>query len=202
MLKLDFTETEIEQIYREFMEHPSGPTKIKLHVVYLKSLGLSHQDIVRIARVSGDSVTRYLKAYAKGGLAALCTSRLHCPVSALLPHLETIKTHFQAQPPHTVAQASHDIEKLTGIKLSLSACREFMRKRLGMKCRKMGVIPSKADPDKQKAFLNDSLEPFAGRGKARQTPRLFCRCCALCNGRFLGHVVVFRAPVSQIILGA
>ena len=141
-VKLDFTKTEIEQLYREFMEHPSGPTKIKLHVVYLKALGLSHQDIVRIARVSGDSVTRYLKAYAKGGLAALCTSQLHRPVSALLPHLEAIKTHFQAHPPHTVAQASHDIEKLTGIKLSLSACRDLMRKRLGIKCRKMLMVPS------------------------------------------------------------
>jgi transposase len=71
MLKLDFTETEIEKPYREFMEHPSGPDKKKLLVVYLKALGLPYQEIIRIARVSGDSVTRYLKAYAKGGLAAL-----------------------------------------------------------------------------------------------------------------------------------
>jgi len=192
MLKLEFTETEIEQIYREFMEHPSGPSKIKLHVVYLKSLGLSHQDIVRIARVSGDSVTRYLKAYAKGGLAALCTSRLHCPVSALLPHLETIKTHFQAQPPHTVAQASHDIEMFTGIKLSLSACREFMRKRLGMKCRKMGVIPSKADPDKQKAFLNDSLEPLLEEEKQGKRRVFFVDAAHFVMGAFLGMLWCFE----------
>jgi hypothetical protein len=62
MLKLDFTETEIEQLYREFMERPLGPAKIKLPVVYLKALGLPHHDIALIARVSGDSVTRYLKA--------------------------------------------------------------------------------------------------------------------------------------------
>src|SRR5512136_2725401 len=126
MLKLDFTETEIEQLYQGFMEQPSGSSKKKLHVVYLKALGLSHQDIVRIARVSGDSVTRYLKDYDKGGLAALCTSQLYRPSSALLPHLEELKAHFQAHPPHIVAQASQDIEKLTGIKLSLSACRAFM----------------------------------------------------------------------------
>ena len=29
MLKLDFTETEIEQLYREFMEHTSGLSKKK-----------------------------------------------------------------------------------------------------------------------------------------------------------------------------
>ena len=67
MLKIDFKEAEIEQLYRQFMGHPSGPVKKKLPVVYLKALGLPHQDIVRIARVSGDSVTRYLKAYNAGG---------------------------------------------------------------------------------------------------------------------------------------
>ena len=192
MLKLNFTDTEIEQLYREFMEYPSGPSKKKLLVVYLKALGLSHQDIVRIARVSGDSVTRYLKAYAKGGLAALCTSRLHCPVSALLPHLEAIKTHFQADPPHTVAQASHDIEKLTGIKLSLSACRDFMRKRLGMKCRKMGVIPSKADPDKQKAFLHDSLEPLLEEEKQGKRRVFFVDAAHFVMGAFLGMLWCFE----------
>ena len=57
-------------------------------------------------------------------------------------------------------EASHTIEKLTGLKPVLSACRDFMRKHLGMKCRKMGAIPSKVDPDKQKAFLHDTLEPL------------------------------------------
>ncbi|MCO6428472.1 helix-turn-helix domain-containing protein [Nitrosomonas communis] len=47
------------------MEHPSGAAKKKLHVVYLKALGLPHQEIIRIARVSEDSVRRYLQAYMK-----------------------------------------------------------------------------------------------------------------------------------------
>ena len=35
-----------------------------------------------------------------------------------------------------------------------------MRKRLGMKFRKMGVIPAKADPKKQADFLNKELNPL------------------------------------------
>jgi hypothetical protein len=61
MLKIAFTEEEIDQIYREFMEQPSGPIKKKLHVVYLKALGLSHQEIVRIARVSGTAIKLRIK---------------------------------------------------------------------------------------------------------------------------------------------
>lgn len=192
MLKLDFTEKDIEQLYRLFMEHPSGAAKKKLHVVYLKALGLSHQDIVRIARVSGDSVTRYLKAYAEGGVAALCSSQLYCPVSALLPYRETLKTHFQAHPPHIVAHAAHDIEKLTGIKLSLSACRDFMRKRLGMKCRKMAVIPSKADPEQQKTFLEGRLVPLLEAEKQGQRRVFFVDAVHFVMGAFLGLLWCFE----------
>ena len=60
MLKIKFTEAEVEQLYQQFMEHPSGLVKKKLHVIYLKSLGLPHYEIARIARISGDRVTAYL----------------------------------------------------------------------------------------------------------------------------------------------
>jgi transposase len=191
MLKPDFTEKEIEQLYLLFMEHPSGAAKKKLYVVYLKALGLPHQDIVRIARVSGDSVTRYLKAYVEDGVSALCTTQYYCPASALLPHRDALKTHFQAHPPHTVAEASHTIEKLTGIKLALSACRDFMRKHLGMKCSKMGVVPSKADPDKQKAFLHGKLEPLLEEEKQGKRRVFFVDAAHFVMGAFLGLLWFF-----------
>ena len=87
-------------------------------------------------------MTRYLRAYIEGGMPALCLSRRHCPGSALLPYSEGLKTRFQAHPLHTVAEAAYEVEKLTGIQLALSACREFMHKRLGMRYRKMALIPS------------------------------------------------------------
>jgi transposase len=192
MLKLMFTEKEIEQLYRQFMDHPSGPVKKKLHVVYLKALGLPHQEIVRIARVSGDSVTRYLKTYANGGLTALCTLHFYCPCSALLPHQQTLKTHFQTNPPHTVSHASHAIEKLTGVKLSLSACRDFMRKRLGMKCRRMAVIPSKADPDAQKTFLHEKLNPLLEEEKQGKRRVFFVDAAHFVMGAFLGMLWCFE----------
>lgn len=192
MLKPDFTEEEIEQLYRLFMEHPSGAVKKKLHVVYLKALGLPHQDIVRIARVSGDSVTRYLKIYVEGGVSALCATQYYCPVSALLPHRDALKTHFQAHPPHTVAEAAHMIEKLTGIKLALSACRDFMRKRLGMKCRKMAAMPAKADPEQQKTFLHGILEPLLEEEKQGQRRVFFVDAAHFVMGAFLGLLWCFE----------
>jgi len=192
MLKIEFTDEEIADLYEQFMAHPSGLTKRKLHVIYLKALGFPHQEIERIARVSADSVTRYLKEYAEGGLAATGTSRIHRPTSSLLPHRDKIKAHFQDHPPHTVAQAAHDIEKLTGIKLSLSACRDFMRKRLGMKCRKTAAIPAKADAEKQEAFLENSLEPLLEKERQGQCRVFFVDAAHFVMGAFLSVLWCFE----------
>ena len=161
-------------------------------VVYLKALGLSHQEIERIARTSADSVTRYLKDYDEGGLVALVVSRTHRPVSSLQPYHDQIKAHFLKQPPHTVSEASYEIEALTGIKLGPSACRDFMRKRLGMKFRKMGVIPAKADPKKQAEFLNDELEPLLEEEKQGQRKVFFVDAAHFVMGAFLGMLWCFE----------
>lgn len=192
MIKIEFTEQEIEQLYQQFMEHPPGLVKKKLHVIYLKALDLPHHVISRIARISGDTVTRYLAEYDEGGVEAIAQLRIHCPVSSLLPYRDQIKSHFQDQPPHTIAQASHEIEKLTGIKLSLTACREFMRKRLGMKCRKMGVMPSKADPEKQELFLKNQLEPLLEEEKEGKRKVFFVDAAHFVMGAFLGMLWCFE----------
>ncbi len=45
MLKIDFTEKAIDEMYEQFMEHPSGLIKKKLHVVYLKAqVGVSDNE--------------------------------------------------------------------------------------------------------------------------------------------------------------
>ena len=192
MLKIDFTEKAIDEVYEKFMEHPSGLIKKKLHVVYLKAQGLAHKDIERIARTSADSVTRYLKDYAEGGLAALGVSRTHRPVSSLQPYQEQIKSHFLKYPPHTISEASHEIEILTGIKLAPSACRDFMRKHLGMKFRKMGVIPAKADPKKQSKFLNDELEPLLEEERQGKRKVFFVDAAHFVMGAFLGMLWCFE----------
>ena len=66
MLEIDFTEQAIDEVYQQFMNHPSGVAKKKLHVIYLKALGFAHKDIGRIAHTSANSVTRYLKDVSGG----------------------------------------------------------------------------------------------------------------------------------------
>jgi len=197
MVKMEFTQDEINELYHEFMGHPAGSTKKKLHVVYLKSLDLSHQDIALIARVSDDTVTRYLQEYNKGGLSAISIVRTYTPSSKLLPHKEEIKSYFQSHPPHTVSEAVFEIEKLTEIKLGLSACREFMLKHLGMKFRKMAAIPSKADPERQEDFLEQELKPLLDEEKEGKRHVFFVDAAHFVMGAFLGMIWCFERLFLQ-----
>ena len=65
------------------------------------------------------------------------------------------------------------IEELTGIRRSENRVREFL-KRIGMRRRKVGMIPAKADPDEQEAFyFSATIKPAFRRSQTRSTGRLF-----------------------------
>ncbi len=67
-----------------------------------------------------------------------------------------------------------------------------MRKRLGMKFRKMTVIPAKADPKKQAEFLNDQLEPLLEEEQQGQRKVFFVDAAHFVMGAFLGMLWCFE----------
>lgn len=80
------------------------------------------------------------------------------PTSQLEIHKESLEQHFKQFPVTSIAQAQAEIEKLTGIVRSPTQIRLFLLK-LGIKRRKVGSIPAKADLQKQAEFLADELQP-------------------------------------------
>src|SRR5271156_4104783 len=77
------------------------------------------------------------------------------PRSDLEDHRATLESYFREHPPASVKEAMATIEKLTGVKRSPERVRAFL-KRMGMKCRKVGMIPAKADIDAQEDFKKNS----------------------------------------------
>ena len=69
-----------------------------------------------------------------------------------------MEDHFRKHPPRSAAQAADDIERLTGIRRGPTQVRGFLTG-MGMKLRKMGLIPAKADAQEQAAFLDGKLWP-------------------------------------------
>lgn len=73
------------------------------------------------------------------------------PKSDLEEHRVSIIEEFQNRPHATAKEAAYRIEKLTGVKRSEQRVHVFMKK-IGMKFRKVGAVPAKADLDKQDDF--------------------------------------------------
>src|SRR6185436_14509229 len=150
-LEVSFTELEKEALHYERFHHPHPRVQKKMEVLWLKSQGLEHMEIARLTKLDRKTVGLYVKAYAEGGIGRLKRIDFRRPESELVAHRATLEAHLRAHPPATVNQAIADIESLTGIRRSPTQVRLFM-KACGMRRLKTGVLPAKADPEKQAAF--------------------------------------------------
>lgn len=129
-----------------------------MEVLWLKSQGLTHQEICRLAGVSSNTLRQYLGMFQSGGVKKLTEFNFYAPTSELEQHRDRLEDHFRKHPPATISEAAFTIEELTGIKRSPSAIGKFLNA-LGMAPRRVGTIPSKADPEEQERFRINKLEP-------------------------------------------
>lgn len=155
MIQVELSEADKQALHYERFHHPHPRVQQKMEVLWLKSQGESHQRIARLSGVHVNTVTAYVQEYADGGIEKLKEVRFHQPQSDLMEHQTTLEAEFRKTPPATIVQAAARIEELTGIKRSPSQVGVFLKK-LGLKSRKVGVVPSKADPDAQEAFKKKS----------------------------------------------
>lgn len=159
MAQIIISEQDIKAIERERFCCSDQHVCRRLHALYLKSMGKTHVEISAFVDLSLASLHRLFKAYAEGGLTAIRVLHYSSPTSPLDEHRDLLRKHFEAHPPSSVKQARDDIEKLTGIRRGLSRVREFLHQ-LGMAPRKVGGIPSKADPERQEEFKKKAWTPY------------------------------------------
>jgi transposase len=115
------------------------------------------------------SVSNYIAEFREGGLSATVEDRAYTPESSLEPYLGELEKSFREKPVGCAKQARARIAKLTGLTLSPSQVRRVMLS-MGMRYRKAGQIPGKADGQKQMDFLEKELRPKleeAARGERR-----------------------------------
>jgi transposase len=149
MIQLEFTEAEIKALETERFTHPDPKVQRRMETLYLKSLNLPHYLIRRICRLSEPALVRALRTYAQEGLAGLKQNHYRGQPSVLGQHATSLEAYLRQHPPSTSAQAQQMIEEHTGVRRSPTQIRAFLH-RLGMKYRKTGFVPGKADtPEKQ-----------------------------------------------------
>lgn len=161
-----------------------------MEVVLLRSQGVLNEQIQPICGISKATLSRYLHEYQAGGVERLKEVHWNRQESALVHQRTTLEEHFRAQPPATVAAAAAQIEALTGIKRSLPQTRQCLQK-LGMKPRKLGQIPAKADPEAQEAFKAEQLEPRLAEAQAGQRVVFFMDAAHFVYAPFLALVWCF-----------
>jgi transposase len=128
MRRFTFTPEVVNVLRHERYHHPHPRVQLKMEVLWLKSQGLSHEDIARLAGVSRRSVQRYLDEFAEGGLERLRSLRWRGKANELVAHHTALEDHFLEHPPRSVREAQAAIEQQTGIRRGLTQVRAFLKK--------------------------------------------------------------------------
>jgi transposase len=155
MIKIEFSDSDKAALSYERFNHPHPVVQRKMEALWLKSQGLPHKDISRLTDICSTTLTDYLRNYQQGGIEALKTLSFRRPRSDLDDYRTTLEAHFREHPPASAKEAMATIEKLTGVKRSPDRVRAFL-KRMGMKCRKVGMIPAKVDVEVQEDFKKNN----------------------------------------------
>lgn len=155
MIKIEFTEEAIQILNYERYNHLHPRVQRKMEALWLKSQELPHKKIAQLTDVSVDTLTDYLRDYKEGGLEKLKEIKFYRPVSKLVEHSPTLENYFRQHPPSSIKEAMSKIEEITGLKRSEPQVHKFL-KSIGIKRRKVGMVPAKADIEKQEAFKKKS----------------------------------------------
>ena len=155
MLDLTFTDDDIQALRTQRFAHPHPMVQLKMETVYLRSQGLAHEEILRICHISKATYYRYLDEYREGGVQRLKQLHLYQPKSELQEQRSTLEAYFVTHPPATVAEACAKIKELTGLERQPTQVRQFLHS-LGLKPRKVGALPAKADVEAQEQFRKNS----------------------------------------------
>jgi transposase len=161
MLKLNFTPEDVAQLHYERFHHPHPRVQRKMEALYLKSKGYPHWEICELVQVSEPTLLKYFRDYENGGVEQLKVLTFYRPQSELKPHQDTLEAYFRANPPKTLAQATAKIAELTGIHRSREQVRHFLNS-MGMRCRRVGVLPAKANVEEQEEFLKKTRTSARG----------------------------------------
>ena len=71
MIKIEFTEGDVQALNYERYHHPHPRVQRKMEELWLKSQGEPHNKIAQLTGISINVVTQYIKEYKAGGIEKL-----------------------------------------------------------------------------------------------------------------------------------
>ena len=152
MITLHFSQTDIDELNYLRFHHPDPTVMKRCETVYLKAKNLKTGQIRELTGLNVKTVRTHIILYKNGGIEALKQCNIYRRKGELDKHKHSIEQEFRQRPPASIKEAGERIFKLTGIRRSNTRIEVFV-KRLGLKFRKPGGIPAKADLAAQEEFL-------------------------------------------------
>lgn len=201
-IQLKITPELVKELNYQRYHHLSPLVQRRMDAVRLKAHGLLHKDIAEVIGISDNTLRDYLELYEQGGLEKLKEIHYYQPESELTQHIVSLETYFQEHPPATIKQAQRDVEVITGVHRSETQVREFLKKKLNLRCRKVGSLPAKADPEQQQKFLEQELQPRLDEAEAGKRVVFFVDAAHFVLAPFLGFLwsvvrLFVRAPSGR-----
>lgn len=191
MIVIQFTDRDLADL-DEACDNPDLPEKLRRKLLCLK---MHHQkvtnlSIAKVLRITPNTVTSYIKEFRDSGIAGVLEDRSYRPASCLAPFLDCLRCSFLAHPPSDVADAIDRIHALTAIRLSEAQTRRTLHN-MGLRYRKTGVIPGKADPQMQFEFFTEELSPRLEEAAKGERKVFFVDAAHFVLGSFLGMIWCF-----------
>ena len=192
MREFTFSDDDLKAIAKDRYEHPHPHVQRKMEVLWLKSHGLPHQQIAKLAGVSLRTVQRYLDDYREGGLTQVRRCNWRGPQTVLLNHERSLEEYFWDRPPRNTKEAAKVIAEQTGMQRGLTQVRASLETHLGLRYRKVAAIPvppKKAIEEhakEQARFLEKELEPALEEARAGRAAVFFVDAAHFVWAPFLG----------------
>ncbi len=185
MLTLQISETDIEILRYERYHYPCPLVQKRLHALYLKATStLSHQQIAQLVGIHRSTLTSYIHLYHQKGLAGVYEVGYGTNRSELDQHTTSLLNYFSDHPPQSSTEAIAVIKRLTGIERSPTQVRHWLHKQ-GFKPLRAGQTPSKANPEKQEIFIEQTLNPLIEQAKTGELHLFFLDAAHFVTGVFL-----------------
>jgi transposase len=141
-----------EEMWRRFKQTDERRVAERLHAILLLDAGQNAESVCTILHIHRNTLKRWVKSFVAGGEEALTTLN-YVPAAGNLSdaHLKQLSTWLDAEVRST-AEAVAWVEEQFGVSYTDSGMAKLL-KRLDYRFKQPDVVPSKADPEKQAAWV-------------------------------------------------
>ena len=156
MIKIEYTQASMDALFEGMLNHDNVRSRRKMMTVYLKGIGIDHERICKICRLSRPTLASYLKEYRDDGMKGITRKLSKGHPSELNAYSKQIKDAFKEKSPATIKEAKAKIKEITGLDRSIPQVWSFLRK-LGLRSRMVGGVPGRVDVAAQETFKKKNL---------------------------------------------